>query len=284
MLCLSLGASLFFTPGCSSKAEKTEKTAALSKKSVENTVNELLLRLKSPSPEMRVYAARKLAEIKEAAAPAIPLLIAMIPDIDQVEIKQQPEAGVVIVEKTTPRAEAFRTLVAIGRQAIQPLAAAASKSDGQLKGLAVAQGIDTDGVGWQKMLVEALGEIGPAAVDTLLMIMNDREGYHEYVRMQAAEALAKVKTPASLAPLIKALDDPSDGVRGSVAIALGELRDPGAVEPLFAVVLKKRGPYLPGGWTSERVEEALERITGKGRKDFNYSYQKWLAWWLGTRK
>jgi HEAT repeats len=101
---------------------------------------------------------------------------------------------------------------------------------------------------------------------------------------QAAEALAKVKTPASLAPLINAHDDPSDGVRDSVAIALGELRDPGAVEPLFAVVLKKRGPYLPGGWTSERVEETLERITGKSWKNFNYNYQKWLAWWRGIRQ
>jgi hypothetical protein len=64
-----------------------------------------------------------------------------------------------------------------------------------------------------------------------------------------------------------------------VAIALGELNDPSAVEPLFNVVLKKRGPYLPGGWTEERVREALTRITGKEWHDFDYSYPKWQAWW-----
>ena len=83
----------------------------------------------------------------------------------------------------------------------------------------------------QYQAVEALGDLGdPAAVEPLAQALRGDE--YSGVRWKAAEALAKIGTPAVDA-LIEALEDPDDDVRWKAAIALGEIGDPRAIAPLI---------------------------------------------------
>jgi HEAT repeat protein len=59
-------------------------------------------------------------------------------------------------------------------------------------------------------------------------------------------------------------------VREKAAEALGEIKDPKAIEPLISV-LKDNGETV-----SEIAANALQNITGK---DFGQDYDKWLKWW-----
>jgi len=84
---------------------------------------------------------------------------------------------------------------------------------------------------------EALGDIGDAgAVEPLISALKNEE--ISGVRWKAAEALAMIG-PASVGPLIDALQHPDDDVRWKAAIALGEIGDPRAVDPLIRCLSDK---------------------------------------------
>jgi HEAT repeat protein len=79
--------------------------------------------------------------------------------------------------------------------------------------------------------LEALGVIGDAsAVEPLITVLKHDE--MSGVRWKAAESLATIGAP-SVGPLIGALEHPDGDVRWKAAIALGEIGDQRAIEPLI---------------------------------------------------
>ena len=56
------------------------------------------------------------------------------------------------------------------------------------------------------------------------------------VRWDAARALGEIKDPRAVEPLSAALKDENEYVRKAAAYALGEIKDPRAVEPLIAAL------------------------------------------------
>lgn len=108
---------------------------------------------------------------------------------------------------------------------------------------------------------EALGTLGPEAVDHLLSVMHkqDLPG-----RLGAIEALADIRDSRAVKPLVNLLlYDESNEIRWASAIALGEIGDGSAIEPLENA-LKNRDKYVRYGaaialrhigWNPESPEE-----------------------------
>ncbi len=101
----------------------------------------------------------------------------------------------------------------------------------------------------------ALVKIGPAAVEPLIAVL---EGYfHQDVKKRAVEALVKIGT-AAVEPLSAVLKDKDKDnywdVQSRVAMALGNIGDARAVEPLIAAL---KDSHTIVQWN---VVEALEKI------------------------
>ncbi len=71
----------------------------------------------------------------------------------------------------------------------------------------------------------------------------------------AAEALGKIKDPVSVAPLIDALNNESEGVRNCSAIALGMLGDQRACKPLIKTFMQDSDPI-----TQDSARRAFDMI------------------------
>ena len=124
------------------------------------------------------------------------------------------------------------------------------REDHDVRGLVRA--LDHKDPAIQYQAVEALGDLGdPAAVGPLAEALRGDE--YSGVRWKAAEALAKIGTPAVDA-LIEALEDPDDDVRWKAAIALGEIGDPRAVDPLIRILAD------PDRFVQSRAAQALGMI------------------------
>ena len=109
--------------------------------------------------------------------------------------------------------EAAEALSKIGDRAAGPL-------------IATLQYPDED-VRWKAAI--ALGEIGnPAAIAPLISLLSDDD---RHVRSQAAHALSMIGEPA-VPPQIAALKRSDAGIRGGSALALGDLGNVDAIEPL----------------------------------------------------
>jgi hypothetical protein len=89
------------------------------------------------------------------------------------------------------------------------------------------------------------------------------------VRRVAAGALGELKDPRAVEPLISALKDENRDVRRVAAGALGELKDPRAVEPLISVLKDENGSVRRAAAAS------LLEITGK---NFGEDEAKWRDW------
>jgi HEAT repeat protein len=80
---------------------------------------------------------------------------------------------------------------------------------------------------------EKLTDMGEAAVDNLIMALEDRDSN---VRANAAWVLGRIKDKKAVEPLIKAARDRSAKVRSYAALALGKLGDEKAVPVLNAAL------------------------------------------------
>ena len=76
---------------------------------------------------------------------------------------------------------------------------------------------------------EALINIGPPATASLIRLL---EHENEIIRQRASYALGEIKDPKAVDPLIQCLQDDQASVRRSTASALGEIGDPKAAEQL----------------------------------------------------
>lgn len=89
-------------------------------------------------------------------------------------------------------------------------------------------------------------------VDGLIKVLGT--GRHPESREEAAEALGEIRDPRAVDPLIAALNDRNPEVREEAAEALGKIGDPRAVEPLTGLLGDPRREVR------EKAEKALGRL------------------------
>ena len=82
----------------------------------------------------------------------------------------------------------------------------------------------------------ALEQIGKPAVASLLALLSKEDGL---LRQRAILALGEIRDGRAIDPLLRALDDDEDHVRESAVSALGHIQDPKAVEPLIDLLTKE---------------------------------------------
>jgi hypothetical protein len=205
-------------------------------------VRQQIERLYSSDAIERASASFWLRKMGAQAVPAIPFLIAILGDNTVIE-----GGG----PSTSPGEEAARTLITIGKPAVQPLMTA----------------LKDEHLSIRRMAAWILGKMkDPRTVDPLIAALKDES---RVVRMMAAWALGEIGKPA-VEPLITALKDKDSPARGDAAWALGKIKDPRAVGPLIAA-LKDEKPNI-----QEDAAEALEKIT---EKNFGVDPVKWQNWW-----
>jgi len=150
--------------------------------------------------DKQMYVRRKVEEALAAiGAPAMPHLLEMLND-----------------EDIDVRTKAVETLGVIGdTSAAAPLIELLSDKSKEVKIRSVA--------------IEALGNLGPVALEPLVEALTD---LNVAIRRRAATALGKVGDPAAVGPLIEALRDKDVYVKDNAALALGIIGDPSACEAL----------------------------------------------------
>lgn len=119
-----------------------------------------------------------------------------------------------------------------------------------------------------------LGKMGKRAAPAVPFLIDALKDEDKDVRKNAACALGEIKDPRAIEPLIAALKDKDDNLRRRVPIALGKIKDSRAIEPLI-VALKDKDNGV-----REIAAEALKEITGK---DFGQDPAKWQEWWVQNR-
>jgi hypothetical protein len=99
--------------------------------------------------------------------------------------------------------------------------------------------------------------LGRRAVPALLGLLHS--GCPD-LRKQAATALGQLRDPRAIEPLRKLLNDDERSVREAAAQALGELGDPQAVEPLIRVLQKDRSDKIVLFHDRRRAAESLGNL------------------------
>ncbi len=89
---------------------------------------------------------------------------------------------------------------------------------------------------WYPPVAEDLAKLGPSAVPALIRALRDD---NRDVRLAAAMALGELRDRRAFEPLIVILKDEDWAMRHGAARALGNLGDPGAVELLIATLKDK---------------------------------------------
>ncbi len=192
-------------------------------------IRELLEQTWSSDPEEREEAAAELGRMGRRAAPAVPFLLRLIlvpdercpeawgalDDIDQpvvdplVATLQNPDAR--IRERAASALESFAD-----RRAVEPVIAALKK--------------ETD-LAVRLWLLQVLQEHPDArSVDVLTAHLNDDA---PEARGDAATALARIGDPRGVKQVLALLKDENAGVRGIAALVLGSTKDRRYVKPLL---------------------------------------------------
>jgi len=119
---------------------------------------------------------------------------------------------------------------------------------------------------------EALGKIGNIeAVPALIRGLERRFGKNvRLVASTAARALAKIRDPRAIDPLISHVNDGEKFVSESAAAALGELGELSSVGPLIQALEKWEG------FPKRTAAYALKKIT---RQNFGKDVSLWRKWW-----
>ena len=214
--------------------------------SVPADVREQIERLYSDDRVERASATFWLSKMGERAVPAIPFLIAILPEYNETHC-----TSISCDYHVFPGEEAAKALVTLGESSVEPLIGA----------------LKDENVHIRRMAASILGQIkDPRAVDSLVAALEDE---HSNVRMMAAWSLAQIGEPA-VKPLINVLTMGRSPARGDVAWALGKIGDQRAVEPLIHVI-QEQEPTLQSD-----AAQALTRITGQ---DFGVDPATWQEWW-----
>jgi HEAT repeat protein len=195
--------------------------------------------------------ARALAQI---GSPAVPALIKLlIPRDDEYHEFTRRDAAIALGD--------------IGdTMAIEPLVAALGDEDEEVRNRAA----------------EALGKIGdPRAIGPIVSKLKSDRWLSSRTKWYMIRALAEIGEP-SVASLLDLLTDEDHFIQGEAANALGEIGDPGAVEPLIEA-LKDGSGYVVGP-----VYMALRRFCefedAQETREEQWDYKAWRRWWRKNKK
>jgi hypothetical protein len=128
--------------------------------------------------------------------------------------------------------------------------------------------LHSDDIKMQTEVAKALGSLGPAAMDALILELKKKDKDHNLVIIKA---LSEIRDPKPVPVLIGMLKDQNSEVRWGVAIALGEIGDSRATEPLIAS-LRDYDKYVRYGaayslemlgWKPTNEEERAFLLVGK---------------------
>ncbi|HMA04319.1 MAG TPA: HEAT repeat domain-containing protein [Methanomicrobiales archaeon] len=141
----------------------------------------------------------------------------------------------------------------------------AMKAGRDIPGLMAALRHPDTGIQWRA--AAALGSFGPEAIRHLTGRLPTRD---RSVRLGIIEALGEIRDPLAVDPLLPYLQDPSVEVRWETALALGEIGDTRAIGPLLPG-LRDPDRYVRYGtalalqrlgWTPAGDEEEAYRLLG----------------------
>lgn len=247
-------------------------------------VREQIMRLYGPSME-KAEAARELSKMGEKAAPAIPYLISILGDYNQLVWRSSdsgPNFPLQPGEKATDAGiEAMEALVAIGEKSIESLsiAAVSGKDDraafalGKIKTeksvdalLTIATNKD---INWRARIfaIKGLGVSGSfKATDILLSFLNDRRAE---IAEASAYALGNIKDKKAAGSLLEALNSQYTLIRAAAAFALGQLKERQALEPLIhrlrdrSILVRHNAIIALGAFHNPEAIDALISIISK---------------------
>ena len=264
---------------------------------------EPLIKMLADGSYSKVQIAKALKQIGDPRA--IEPLIAALDDNDRY-VREDLEKALVVIEgehKSEALIKAFKEnkfkekyargslAYVLGRMkskdAVEPLIAALKEDDPS-----------------ERKIVTALGDIGdPRAIDAIIPYLR---GSYGAIQMAAIEALVKLKDPRAgkhIVPLLKS--GATDSVTLTAMKALGELKAPSAVEPLYKMLTYKywysynnrshdaaRALAKIGNKNAVKhlilalensnkylrisITKALTEITGL---NFGNDHKKWQSWW-----
>jgi len=189
-------------------------------------VGALISVLNAPDSGGRIYAAWALGIIKDPAA--VEPLIAALKDTN-VDLKLNAAAALGSVNDQ----RAVEPLINALKDTNADVRMNSAAALGRLKDARAVEpliGLFKDAnFGVVQKAARALVDIGPPAVDLLLVALNDANAS---VRVYAVDTLSVIGDPRSVEPIISLLKDPDANVRVHAALALGQIADPRTVEPL----------------------------------------------------
>lgn len=193
----------------------------------------LIEALKSNYPEVRIFAAKELAKIKEPYV--IDVLISAISDKqEEVRIEVVQALGEIGDER------AVKPLIqTLGDQSLV-VREKAAKSLGKLGKTEAEEPLISELKNNTNLtticsLIEALGQIGGTkSVEPLISFLTHKESK---IREYTASALGKIRDTRAIEPLIVALSDEQERVRWYAADSLGKIGDPVCVESLIKLLM-----------------------------------------------
>ncbi|MEP9412364.1 MAG: HEAT repeat domain-containing protein [Candidatus Brocadia sp.] len=209
----------------------------------------LLEAIKSEYPEVRIFAAKELAKIKNPSV--IDVLINAISD-------KEEEVRIVVVQALGEIGDegAVTPLINTLNDESMIVSERAAKSLGQLgKKEAVGPLIsalnNNSNLSIVCSIIEALGQIGDTrSVEPLITFLTHKE---PKVRECAAASLGKLRDARAVEPLIAVLNDGQERVRWYAADSLGKIGDPVCVDSLVKLLSD----------TSARVRESAVTALGQ---------------------
>jgi HEAT repeat protein/beta-lactamase regulating signal transducer with metallopeptidase domain len=245
--------------------------------------------LRSSDPNLRGRGAFLLGEMKEKAAPAIPMLVSLLGDDKQSDFEANGN-----MHNSHVYDEAATALGKIGVQAIEPLIAklaeVGSASDKAAEALAhigepavaaLTTALKDDNDRVRAKAAGVLARTGGISLENLLQALNDKdqgtraavaEGLrwtedaratkalidllndeNSKVRACAASALGRAGNKAAVGPLIGRLNDKDMQVRVNATFALGKIGDKGAVASLLAITRGESEGYRDGAFQALRM-------------------------------
>jgi hypothetical protein len=208
---------------------------------------------RSEIEKSKVYAAVRLGNQKGRARGAILALLNTFKD--RTSLKWEPGIGTRHLPTdpyTSPAKEAALALAQIGKEAIEPLIQAPKDKDWNVR----------------EMAAFTLGKIkDPTSVPYLIEAFTDMYGYGESKVVKWSD---EKKTRKQL-PEVAIWRIRSYPTRKRAAYALGEIKDPRAIDPLLEALGNDKSEGI-----RKEAADALRAITGENH---GMDYQGWRNWW-----
>ncbi len=106
--------------------------------------------------------------------------------------------------------------------------------------------------------VDALGQVGKAGVESLIVALKDDDSY---IVWRAAVSLGRIGDPRANNALIRTLKDSDGLVRGGAAWALGEIGSTKGLKPMKQALKKEKDPTV-----KEALQEAIVKLERKKKR------------------